>query len=692
MFRGITHSAAWLGSAAGMLLFVGSAHAIAPPFAPESPPAVAPATAPAPATLRVFVLPASDEGRNAERGRQARRMLADFARADGRRLVWTRVTQEADLIKGLHEGTADVVVGAADAVRDDALAAATVPVASERYVVVGRPDNQARNPLELARMQGAMAQGAPHWDYFRRVQHVVPALKVHALSDELPTDSALQLVADGMVDFAVVPVTGGLHVIAEHPRLMRLFDLTTERPLSWHVRRADRALLANLNQFIDRYHAAYFEPGATVRDFAAIKRRGVLRVITRVEPGNYYIRDGRPSGFELEMAANFARRHRLRLEVRVADSDARILEWLAKGAGDLVTARIGGDVADTDSGLARSRAYHYDAFATVSRRSLPLASPADLVGLVFAAPEHSPEYRALATLRAEHPGISVIAVDPDLPEEVLLARVAEGMVDATVVAGDEATRIRASYPALAVGTSIDHEYDYRWTVRDGDQALLEAVDEFLVDASKTGLTSMLAARYVARHERPALIADHGGRLSPYDPIVQHYADRYGFDWRLIAAQMFQESQFDPRAVSPSGARGLMQLMPSTAQALGFNDVARPDSAIHAGVKYLYELRNEFEADVPVGERTWFALAAYNLGPQGVAKARRLAARLKLDPNRWSGNVETAMLQLARPAHGGSDRRYGQAIIYVRTIQSLYGSYRSLQVTAASGLAQRVPRA
>lgn len=693
MSRGIRVSAAWLGCAVGVLLHVAAAHANSRPLAQQV--AIAPvAASAAPDALRVLALPTVGDAQGVG-DEQARRMLEDFARALGRRLEWSNAVRPADIRQRILNDAVDVVIAPGPVPPDARTAArlvATSPVATERYVVVGRTDNRARNPLELARMSVAMALGSPHWHYFDRVQRIVPGLKLHALANELPRSAPLQLVADGMVDIAVLPVAGGLDFLADNPRIKRLFDLTTERPLSWYVRRTDPALLANLNQFIDRYHAAYFEPSVFVRDFAAIKRRGVLRIITRVEPGNYYIRDGKPSGYELELAANFAERHKLRLEVRVAHDDAQMLDWLTRGAGDLVTGRlVEAPTQGSGPGYARSRTYGYEAFATVSRRALPLRSPLELGGLVLAATEGSPAFRALTSMRARLPGTSVIAVSPTVPESLLLARVADGMVDATVVSGAVAARLRALHPELHVGTSIAHAYDYRWTVREGDEALLDAVDEFLVDAQRTGLASILAARYEAEREARTFVAGYDGRLSPYDPIVRRYADRYGFDWRLIAAQMYQESQFDPRAVSPSGARGLMQLMPRTALALGFADLARPESAIHAGVKYLYELRNEFDAGVPVGERTWFALAAYNLGPRRLQQARRYAARLKLDPNRWTGNVEAAMLRLAQPGGSAGDRRYGQALIYVRTIQSLYGSYRSQQISAAPGLGG-VPRA
>ncbi len=691
MFRGIRLSAAWLGCAAGLLLHVGTVHAATHPLTARDTPTTVPAPAAA-GVLRVLAVSTGGAVRDQDSERQTRRMLGDFARALGRRLEWSEVARPDERFERLATGSADIVVGAGPAdLNTRPSIVATSPVATERYVVVGRRDNRARNPLELAGMSVAMALASPHWDYFERVRKVVPGMELHALSNDLERAAPLRLVADGMVDLAVVAITGSQDWLAAHPRVEPLFNLTAERPLSWYVRRDNSTLLSSLNQFIERYHAAYFEPSAMLRDFAAIKQRGVLRVITRVESSNYFIREGKPSGFELELAAAFARRHRLRLEVRVANDEQQIFDWLAKGIGDLVTTRVVSREAGPDAAFAASRAYHYDAYATVSRRALPLRSAADLAGLVFAAPEQSAAFRALQSMREGAEDVTVIPVSAEVSEAVLLDRVAQGVVDATVVTGQAAARIAAQYPALFVGTSIAHRYDYQWTVRSGDAALLTAVNGFLRAAQTTGLTPQLAARYGSEDAVDGPVAATGSRLSPYDPLVQHYADRYGFDWRLIAAQMYQESQFDPRAVSPSGARGLMQLMPSTAQSLGFADVGRPDSAIHAGVKYLYELRKEFDAEVPVGERTWFALAAYNLGPQRVERARRLAARLKLDPNRWAGNVEFAMLRLARPSGGGTDRRYGQALIYVRAIQSLYGSYRSLLVSAAPTL-PGVPRA
>jgi len=168
------------------------------------------------------------------------------------------------------------------------------------------------------------------------------------------------------------------------------------------------------------------------------------------------------------------------------------------------------------------------------------------------------------------------------------------------------------------------------------------------------------------------------KISPYDELLKVNADRHSFDWRLIAAQMYQESHFDPEAVSYAGAEGLMQIMPATADELGVEDLNDPKSNITAGVKYMKILRDQFEQELPLEDKTWFTLASYNAGFTRVQNARALADKMGLDSDRWFGNVEKAMLALAKPyTREGEVRRLchcGQAVIYVREIRSLYHNY------------------
>ncbi len=680
MFRGIAPHNATGRRAIGLLLalLIG---AIWPAYA-------RPVTAPA---LRVVVLP---NGSSSLHTAQAARLLEDFAASEGRKLHWSVATHPAELYARLTTDQTDLVVGTLPqelAVKPEL--AATSVVATERYVVVGRRSFQARNPLELRHARLAMSSRAPLWDYFNALARIVPGLEFSGPKRNLSRGEALQLVADDKADVAVVALGSETGWLGAELGLEVLFDLTGSEPVEWYVRRSDDPLRQRLNAFIDRFHTAYLEPTAAPRDFSAIRRSGVLRVITRVERPNYFIEDGRPQGFEYEIARAFADRHDLRLEVLVARDDEQMRDWLRQGMGDLITARLTPGTEESAANFKASRHYHYTAYTTLSRpESLPRTA-AELAGRRIAVTEDSPEWRALQSMDAGAPRPALVGVNASIARATLFKQVAAGLLDATVVAGDDVASVLARYPTLAAGVSIPHRYDYRWLARRDDPRLLDAVDQFLGSAQTDGLETMLAARYFDSPRKSGPASERDTRLSPFDPIVQRYAERYGFDWRLIAAQMYQESLFDPGAISRSGAIGLMQILPATAEALGFDNVKRPESAIHAGVKYLYTLRNEFDEKVPVGERTWFALAAYNLGSPRVEKARALAGQMGLDPNRWSGNVENAMRVLARQAANGGDSRYGQALIYVRSIQLLYGGYRNLlAVSGAPRSGSGVPSA
>jgi membrane-bound lytic murein transglycosylase F len=184
----------------------------------------------------------------------------------------------------------------------------------------------------------------------------------------------------------------------------------------------------------------------------------------------------------------------------------------------------------------------------------------------------------------------------------------------------------------------------------------------------------------------------GNGLSPYDEVIRRYAEQYGFDWRLITAQMYEESRFDPKAKSFAGARGLMQVLPKTARFMGFDKISGAEEDIHAGVKYLDWVRERFEPELPVNERTWFALAAYNAGHGHVADARRLAGQHGLDGDRWFENTEKAMLLLSKKQYA-SKARYGyvrgiEPVSYVRDIRQRYRAYveiseRRLSMNAAN---------
>jgi membrane-bound lytic murein transglycosylase F len=171
-------------------------------------------------------------------------------------------------------------------------------------------------------------------------------------------------------------------------------------------------------------------------------------------------------------------------------------------------------------------------------------------------------------------------------------------------------------------------------------------------------------------------------ISPYDALFKRYAARYGLDWRLIVAQSYQESQFDPDISNSLGTQGLLQMMPGTARELGFRDLRNPAIGIHAGVRYLrMQLDRIASWDLKPKDRVCFALACYNAGYGHVLDARILAEKTGLDPNIWFGNVESALKLLAKPKYAARARfgycNAAETVDYVRNIMANYEHYSTL---------------
>lgn len=225
-----------------------------------------------------------------------------------------------------------------------------------------------------------------------------------------------------------------------------------------------------------------------------------------------------------------------------------------------------------------------------------------------------------------------------------------------------------------------------WAVRQGNDALCEALDNWfkpdMVARVKSEERFALSVRSVQRHTYSPMLNAAGGVISPYDAHFKKYASLAGCDWRLMAAQCYQESTFDPQARSWAGACGLMQIMPSTARYLGLPEhlLFHPEENIAAAARYLRELNNKF-ADVPNRlERINFVLAAYNGGPHHIRDAMALARKQGKNSKLWH-EVEPFVLGLSRaeyytdPVVKYGYMRGSETVNYVARIRDRWNSYR-----------------
>jgi membrane-bound lytic murein transglycosylase F len=206
------------------------------------------------------------------------------------------------------------------------------------------------------------------------------------------------------------------------------------------------------------------------------------------------------------------------------------------------------------------------------------------------------------------------------------------------------------------------------------------VNRYLDEARSSRYLDRVFAAELATRERwmaPHIPRVPDGKLTPWDDLLRRAGRRHGIDWRLLAALMYEESRFNPVATGPGGSAGLFQFMPFTWKALGIENPYRPEDAVDGGARYLRFLFDKFPGVAP-SDQVAMAVASYNVGPRHVIDAQRLAEDMDLDPLRWRGNVETAMLLLDDPEVA---RRYPagvcrcrRAVNYARRILRRYRAY------------------
>lgn len=629
-------------------------------------------------TLKVLV----PGGGSVAISRRERDLLREYAEGEGLDISWIPVAG-SDLAGRLARGEGDIVAGYNEKSAGGDLLT-SLPWAVAREVVVSRAGGRAAARLEdLTVRQVAVKPGSPVWDVLVELRDNHPTMQILEIPADTDIGTILQRVRSGRYDLAVMSSLDLPPDIGFHYNLEVIMSLTEDNFLSWGVDPASAGLHTSLNKFLNRKHLALEVDRSYREDFPSIKRRKLLRVITYQSAVNYFYDSGGFKGFEYDLMKRFAERHGMRLDVVLADTQEQMYELLGEGKGDVIAASMPEGALDGRAEVRATTPYNYAAPTLVGREGETLLDLRDLGGRTIEVAPESPYLRVLQRL-AGRGGFSLLVADTDMNTEAVLFGVARGQHDLTVIGSHEINAEFSRQLNLKAHLSLSEPEPLVWIVRESNTLLQGALNEFIEKEYRRGFYNVVYTRYI---ERPApRRADTSlfarlDNLSPYDDIVHKYADQYGFDWRLIIAQMYQESRFNPRAISDAGAEGLMQLMPRTAKMIGVTELKDPSRNIYGGIRYMDYLRSMFEDDLSVEDRIWFTLASYNAGYGRIRIARELAAQMNLDRNKWFNNVELAMLNLARPymKNGETVRncRCGQTVAYVREIRTLYNNYLGL---------------
>lgn len=623
-------------------------------------------------------------------GSEWRQLAERFARSRGLEPQWIYVDSFADLIPALVQGRGDVIASNFSRTAERAEQVAftrALQYVRELLVTRGetRPHGADAEPLRVAVRRGsAFAQTlstGEHRDHYA----------IAYVEEPVDHDELLAAVSRGEYPATVIDSNLADALLPSYPDLQASPELQSQRAIAWAVRREAVRLERALNEFFTAEHLlADRQQQRPLRDWAEIQRSRTLRVLTRNHPASYFMWRGELMGFDYDLLKQFAREHKLRLSMVVPGPDVDLAEALNAGMGDMIAASLTVTESRRAQGLVFSRPY-----LAVTEQVIA-AKRAGQNGLETPVAELLAGQRiAVNPLSSFHAHLNALSREQSAPLEIVPVEGAttEQLIDAVVqgdypytVADSHLVAIEHTYrDDFAVVGELPGEREIAWAVRREQPQLLVRLNGFLKKHHRDLFFNVTYNKYfkeakrIRRHQRERLRTVD--QLSPFDPLVRRHAGSADRDWRMVVAQMYQESRFNPRAESFAGARGLMQVLPRTARQMGIDNLFEPENGIRAGVTYLDWLEQRFPRDLPFDQKIYFTLAAYNAGHGHVRDARNLAARLGKDPDRWFGNVEEAMLMLSRPEYYRQARfgyvRGREPVNYVREIRERYLGYLSV---------------
>jgi membrane-bound lytic murein transglycosylase F len=388
-----------------------------------------------------------------------------------------------------------------------------------------------------------------------------------------------------------------------------------------------------------------------LNDFQRIKKTGVLRVAVDYNSSNYFIYRGRPMGIEYELLQTLSNDLDVRLEIVVSNKLNETFEGLKNRRFDLIAQNLTVTMSRT-SEFDFTTPFKQTQQVLVQRGKTNKSTDTVYVNSVLELADKkvhvqkgSAYHQRLMHLM-EETGMPVeIICDSVHGVEELISKVAKGEIDYTVCNENIGKLNQYYYPNLDVSLQISFQQNIAWAVRKGSDEWKTYLDNWITDLIETRKYKHLYYKYfesprVTERMNSEFHSILGGRISKYDGIVKEIAGENNWDWRLISAIIYHESRFNENAGAWTGAYGLMQLMPATAETFGVQNIEDPKQNIKAGVLLLNSLNDRFVKAIPDStERVKFVLAAYNIGLGHVNDAQRLAEKYGHNPLVWGNNVE-----------------------------------------------------
>ncbi|MGO2130733.1 MAG: membrane-bound lytic murein transglycosylase MltF [Pseudoalteromonas prydzensis] len=411
-----------------------------------------------------------------------------------------------------------------------------------------------------------------------------------------------------------------------------------------------------------------------------IKAQNKIRVGTLAGASNYYQAVQGEQGFEYELAQEFADHLGVELEMVPFFNLSDMFSRLDSGDLDLIASGL-------TYNKARAQNYRFGpTYRTISQKLVykqGRVRPRDFDDLtdnltVLAKSSHS---LALQQLQQTHPDLSWHETE-DLDEEELLQAVIDGEIDYTLADSHTLSLFRRYHPNLSIGFSVTRNDPIAWLLRkDGDDSLYALMVPFFGEVKQSNQLYVLEEKYFG-HVRQfnyvntlAYIEAIKETLPKYQPWFEQYAG--SLDWRLLAALSYQESMWNPRAKSPTGVRGIMMLTLDTAKQVGVTNRLAPEQNIKGGAEYLMKLEKRIPDRVPQPDRTWLALASYNIGWGHVNDARIITEQQGASPDKWADVKKRLPLLIKKRYYRKTKYGYSRGDVAVQYVDNIRRYYDAL---------------
>jgi membrane-bound lytic murein transglycosylase F len=412
-----------------------------------------------------------------------------------------------------------------------------------------------------------------------------------------------------------------------------------------------------------------------------IVQRGELLVVSRNGPATFYEDKGGPAGFEHALSSRFADELGVRLRMEVRHDIGDILQSVRRGQADFAAAGL------TITPLRQAEFDFSLPYADIQSQVIYYSGTSrprqieDLYNNRLVVLAHSSHAESLRQLQPEYPDLKWEEIREAEPQD-LMDMVTSGAATFALLDSNEFVAIRSFYPKLRVGFEIPPEGQLAWlfTANSDSDRLRLKVDAFFAAIHADGSLEQLKEQHfghawgVTQVDSQTFSRRMRNRLPTYEAEMRAIADEYQLNWHMLAAISYQESHWNPYARSPTGVRGMMMLTSNTALEMGVENRLDPTQSLRGGARYFKKIKRLLPADIEEPDRTWFALAAYNIGRGHLEDARVITERQGGDPHLWADvKLRLPLLQKSKyyrkTKHGYA--RGSEPVTYVKNIRHYY---------------------